>query len=33
MYLGPEDYGQALREAYATEKRTVERLGLGRTPG
>ena len=33
MYLGPEDYGQALREAYATEKRTVERLGLGRAPG
>jgi tripartite-type tricarboxylate transporter receptor subunit TctC len=33
MYLGPEDYRQALREAYATEKRTVERLGLGRAPG
>jgi tripartite-type tricarboxylate transporter receptor subunit TctC len=29
-YLGPEDYGRALREAYAAEKRTVERLGLAR---
>jgi tripartite-type tricarboxylate transporter receptor subunit TctC len=28
-YLGPEDYGRAMREAYAAEKRTVERLGLG----
>jgi tripartite-type tricarboxylate transporter receptor subunit TctC len=27
-YLGPEDYGRAMREAYAAEKRTVERLGL-----
>ena len=27
-YLGPEDYGRAMREAYANEKRTVERLGL-----
>ena len=29
-YLGPEDYGRALREAYAAEKRHVERLGLVR---
>lgn len=29
-YLGPADYGRAMREAYATEKRTVERLGLNR---
>jgi tripartite-type tricarboxylate transporter receptor subunit TctC len=29
-YLGPEDYGRAMREAYAAEKRTVERLGLAR---
>jgi tripartite-type tricarboxylate transporter receptor subunit TctC len=27
-YLGPEDYGRSMREAYAAEKRTVERLGL-----
>lgn len=32
-YLGPADYGQACREAYANEKRVVERLGLARTPG
>jgi tripartite-type tricarboxylate transporter receptor subunit TctC len=31
-YLGPEDYGRAMREAYAAEKRTVERLGLGSAP-
>jgi tripartite-type tricarboxylate transporter receptor subunit TctC len=30
VYLGPEDYGQAMRDAYAAEKRTVERLGLAR---
>lgn len=30
MYLGPEDYGRAMREAYAAEKRTVERLGIGK---
>jgi tripartite-type tricarboxylate transporter receptor subunit TctC len=29
-YLGSADYGRAMREAYATEKRTVERLGLGK---
>jgi tripartite-type tricarboxylate transporter receptor subunit TctC len=27
-YLGSEDYGRAMREAYAAEKRTVDRLGL-----
>ena len=32
-YLGPEDYGRAMREAYAAERRTVERLGLARAPG
>jgi tripartite-type tricarboxylate transporter receptor subunit TctC len=32
-YLGPEDYGRAIREAYAAEKRTVERLGLNRGGG
>jgi tripartite-type tricarboxylate transporter receptor subunit TctC len=30
-YLGPDDYGRAMRETYAAEKRAVERLGLGRT--
>ncbi len=29
-YLGPEDYGRAMREAYAAERRVVERLGLAR---
>lgn len=29
-YLGPDDYGRAMREAFATERRTVERLGLAR---
>lgn len=29
-YLGPADYAQACREAYAHEKRVVERLGLGK---
>jgi tripartite-type tricarboxylate transporter receptor subunit TctC len=29
-YLGAEDYGRALRETYAAEKRNVERLGLAR---
>jgi tripartite-type tricarboxylate transporter receptor subunit TctC len=27
-YLNTEDYGRAMREAYAAEKRAVERLGL-----
>jgi tripartite-type tricarboxylate transporter receptor subunit TctC len=30
-YLGPEDYGQALRDGYAAERRAVERLGLSKT--
>ena len=29
-YLGPDDYGRALRDGYAAEKRNVERLGLAR---
>jgi tripartite-type tricarboxylate transporter receptor subunit TctC len=29
-YLGAEDYARSLREAYAAERRNVERLGLGR---
>lgn len=29
-YLNTEDYGRAMREAYASEKRIVERLGLAR---
>jgi tripartite-type tricarboxylate transporter receptor subunit TctC len=29
-YLGPADYGRAMREAYVAEKRVVERLGLGK---
>jgi tripartite-type tricarboxylate transporter receptor subunit TctC len=29
-YLGPEDYGRAMRETFAAERRTVERLGLAR---
>jgi tripartite-type tricarboxylate transporter receptor subunit TctC len=31
-YLGPEDYGRAMRAAYAAEKSNVERLGLGPLP-
>lgn len=31
-YLGPEDYGRSMREAYAAERAVVERLGLGRPP-
>jgi tripartite-type tricarboxylate transporter receptor subunit TctC len=31
-YLGPEDYGRAMRAAYAVEKRNTERLGLGKGP-
>ena len=27
-YLGPEDYGRAMREQYASERQVVERLGL-----
>ena len=29
-YLGPEDYGRAMRDTFAAERRTVERLGLAR---
>ncbi|MEN9631551.1 MAG: hypothetical protein RJA10_4779 [Pseudomonadota bacterium] len=29
-YLGPDDYGRAMRETFAAERRTVERLGLAR---
>lgn len=32
-YLGPEDYGQAMRDAYAAERQVVERLGLARPGG
>ena len=32
-YLGPDDYGRAMREAYAAEKRAVDRLGLARPAG
>jgi tripartite-type tricarboxylate transporter receptor subunit TctC len=31
-YLGPEDYGRAMRDAFAAEKRNVERLGLAKPP-
>jgi tripartite-type tricarboxylate transporter receptor subunit TctC len=27
-YLGPEDYGRAMRETFAAEKRAVEKMGL-----
>jgi tripartite-type tricarboxylate transporter receptor subunit TctC len=30
-YLGPADYSRAMREAYQTERKAVERLGLART--
>jgi len=29
-YLGPQDYGRALRSAYETERKVVERMGLAR---
>jgi tripartite-type tricarboxylate transporter receptor subunit TctC len=29
-YLGSEDYGRAMRETFAAERRTVEKLGLGK---
>ena len=32
-YLGPADYAQACRDAYANEKKVVERLGLMRQGG
>lgn len=31
-YLDPEAYARSLREAYVAEKRSVERLGIGRSP-
>ena len=30
-YLSSEDYGRAMRETFAAERRTVERLGLAKT--
>jgi tripartite-type tricarboxylate transporter receptor subunit TctC len=30
LYLNSEDYGRAMREAFAAEKRTVEKLGLNK---
>ncbi|MFO1220408.1 MAG: tripartite tricarboxylate transporter substrate binding protein [Burkholderiaceae bacterium] len=30
-YLGPEDYGQVMRETYQAERRVVERLGLAKS--
>ncbi|WP_119154537.1 tripartite tricarboxylate transporter substrate binding protein [Caldimonas tepidiphila] len=32
-YLGPEEYGRAMREAYRQERLAVERMGLARTGG
>jgi hypothetical protein len=29
-YLGSADYARAMKEAYAAEKRNVERLGLNK---
>jgi hypothetical protein len=31
-YLGAEDYGRAMRAAFAAEKLATERLGLGKGP-
>ena len=31
VYLGSDDYGQAMRDNFAAEKRIVEKLGLGKT--
>ena len=31
-YLGPEDYGRALRAGYEAERHVVERLGLAQAP-
>ena len=31
VYLGSEDYGRAMRDSFAAERRTVQRLGLGKT--
>ncbi len=32
VYLGSEDYARAMRETFAAERRTVERLGLAKAP-
>ena len=32
-YLGPEDYAHANREAFANERKIVERLGLAKSGG
>jgi tripartite-type tricarboxylate transporter receptor subunit TctC len=32
-YLGPAEYGRAMRAAYAAEQKVVERLGLARQGG
>jgi hypothetical protein len=29
-YLGPEDYGRAIKAGFEAERKTVERLGLVR---
>jgi hypothetical protein len=29
-YLGPAEYGRAMKRAYEAEKRNVERLGLNK---
>jgi hypothetical protein len=31
-YLDSKDYSAALKEAYAAERRNVERLGLAKVP-
>jgi tripartite-type tricarboxylate transporter receptor subunit TctC len=31
-YLGPDEYGRSMREAYAAERLVVERLGLAKKP-
>jgi tripartite-type tricarboxylate transporter receptor subunit TctC len=31
-YLGPDDYGRALRAAYEHERQVVDRLGLSQGP-
>ncbi len=33
VYLGPENYGRAMRAAFEVERRTVQRLGLARKSG
>jgi tripartite-type tricarboxylate transporter receptor subunit TctC len=31
-YLGPQDYGRAMRAAYEAERQAVEKMGLARKP-